>query len=235
MGRWHSDVDDRDVRHVLADRLPGVQVASPAWPTTSIPASVSERAIPSRSRTESSARTTRRVTPEAPRPGSRARQLVLGHELRTWLLVEPRAALARLAARGQHDERRRSGRPRALGRPRSPRRRAGRCRAGRDLAGASARPRGRTCRRQPRRSQRSRRPRGVARAWTAERGMVVDDEDRSHGPIIRPDPVEADRVNPESKGRSNDHVATRAVIRSTPCVGAASGSGPRSVSLLRAD
>ena len=51
---------------------PGARVASPAWATTSKPASASRRAMPSRSRTESSASAIRSVMAPGSAPGSAA-------------------------------------------------------------------------------------------------------------------------------------------------------------------
>ena len=138
VGRRHPDVHDRDVRAMLAGRLagghrrrrPGRRPRSPRRPAGA-------RHLRAR-RIESSARTSRRVM----RRSTSARiaapgDPLLGDEARGRARRQAPPVGPRIAARGQHDERRRAIDREARGRPRTPRRRAGRCRAARSLAGAT--------------------------------------------------------------------------------------------------
>ena len=159
VGRRHPDVDDRDIRLVLAGRAQEAS-ASPAWATTSKPASASRRATPSRSRTESSART----TPQGHGRSTNARIAApeirsLGMNPRTWLFADAgrRLAASRLDVSTTSGGGPSTARALATSKPSM----SGRPMSSSTKSGCSARAASRPeRRRRPRRSRRSRRPPG---------------------------------------------------------------------------
>ena len=181
VGRRHPDVDDRDVRLVLADG--GEQLRGVAGLGDDLEAGLGEQAGDALAQED---RVVGQGDPEGhgaaiERPDRRAGQLVLGDEPE-----DPacrRGAGRRRRPRGSRSARRTAAdrRPRARARPRTPRRRAGRCRAGRDPDEAIGRPRGRSGRRlaSPTTSKPVGREEGAR--LDAEAGAVIDDEDGVHG------------------------------------------------------
>ena len=155
--RRHPDVDDRDIRGVARGPRRGARRRRRLGrPPRSRPRRAGGPCPPAGGRNRPRATTRSVMTPDEG-PDRRARQLVLGDEPEGPAAVEARPVDAALAARGQDDEWGRAVDREARGRPRSLRRRAGRCRAGRDPAEGSGRRRDRTGRRPPRRRPRSRR------------------------------------------------------------------------------
>ncbi len=201
VGRWHPDVGDRDVRVVLADRSEE-PVASPAWATTSKPASPSNRAMPSRRSTESSASTIRsghgtgiRARIAAPDSSS------LGMNPRTRLAVSRGPYVAGIPAGGQDDERRRAVHGELASDIEALDVRAGRCRAGRGRVGGFGRPRDRI-------SPSAASPSDLEAVGSeegarlhAEAGGVIDDEDGVHTPIVAGATVPSYRVIPDRRPR----------------------------------